>query len=175
MDFSVVCACNRWRTKTIDAVSVFLSWIPFLVMLWVVTALSFFFFDRQLGQQVFWGVTFAMALLFSINEVLIKRILTKWWGVRLRPYMAHPDKIVPVGRRHSDSSFPSSHVAGMMSGSTVLVFYHPSLWPLLLLATALVGFSRLHNGMHYLSDLLAGAVLGMMYGALGIYLSTLII
>jgi membrane-associated phospholipid phosphatase len=33
----------------------------------------------------------------------------------------------------------------------------------------LMGLSRIHNGMHYPSDVLVGIIMGMIYGSLGLY------
>jgi membrane-associated phospholipid phosphatase len=32
----------------------------------------------------------------------------------------------------------------------------------------LMGLSRVHNGMHYLSDVLVGIIMGLLYGTLGL-------
>jgi len=33
----------------------------------------------------------------------------------------------------------------------------------------LMTFARMHNGMHYPSDILVGSILGIIYGAVSIY------
>jgi membrane-associated phospholipid phosphatase len=33
-----------------------------------------------------------------------------------------------------------------------------------------MAFSRIHNGMHYLTDVLAGGILGFFYGLAAVYL-----
>lgn len=60
-------------------------------------------------------------------------------------------------------SMPSSHAANWFSAALVLfVYYRRSAWVTLPLAVT-VGFSRVYNGMHYPSDVAAGAVLGAGY------------
>jgi undecaprenyl-diphosphatase len=59
-------------------------------------------------------------------------------------------------------SFPSGHTATSFACATVLSSYAPRLRvPFFLLAT-LIGLSRIYNGMHYPTDVLAGAVLGVL-------------
>ena len=57
-------------------------------------------------------------------------------------------------------SFPSGHTLHAVAFSTVAVFHYPRLGWLLLPFTTLVALSRLVLGLHYPSDVLAGALLG---------------
>ena len=82
---------------------------------------------------------------------------------RSRPPVAHLDNS-PVG-----SSFPSGHVAAAMAylAITVVVFWHTrSRWARALSVTVtaaipiIVALSRMYRGMHFFSDVVAGAMLG---------------
>jgi membrane-associated phospholipid phosphatase len=85
---------------------------------------------------------------------------------RPRPFVAHP-QIHPLYVVHS-SSFPAGHAATAFAGATLLTYVAPRLWPLFVgLATA-VSFSRVYVGVHYPTDVLAGAAIGVGIGALGI-------
>ena len=60
----------------------------------------------------------------------------------------------------SHNSMPSSHAANWFAATmTLFLFYRRSLWFMLPLALG-VSFSRLYNGVHYPSDVLAGALIG---------------
>ena len=70
-----------------------------------------------------------------------------------------------AANKGSHNSMPSSHAANWFSATMVLfLFYRKSLWFMLPLALA-VSFSRLYNGVHYPSDVLAGAIIGAGYAA----------
>jgi 4-amino-4-deoxy-L-arabinose transferase-like glycosyltransferase/membrane-associated phospholipid phosphatase len=68
----------------------------------------------------------------------------------------------------SHNSMPSSHAANWFAGTMIcFLFYRRSLWFMLPLALG-VSFSRIYNGVHYPSDVLAGAILGAGYAVAGL-------
>jgi undecaprenyl-diphosphatase len=90
---------------------------------------------------------------------------------RPRPYVALPHLHTLISRPTS-ASFPSSHATTAFAGAVVLSFLLPRLWPLFLAAAALVAFSRVYVGVHYPSDVIAGAATGVIFAALIILLAT---
>ncbi len=70
----------------------------------------------------------------------------------------------------ASGSMPLAHATNWCAAATVcLWFYRRSLQFMLPLAVA-VSFSRIYNGVHYLSDVLVGALLGMRSAAAGLWL-----
>lgn len=64
----------------------------------------------------------------------------------------------------ANGSMPSSHAGNMFAVAMVsFLFYRRSAWVMFPLAAA-VGFSRIANGVHYPSDVVIGAILGMGTG-----------
>jgi undecaprenyl-diphosphatase len=59
-------------------------------------------------------------------------------------------------------SFPSGHAAAATAVAASLSLARPLLAPLLLPLAALVGYSRVRLRVHHLSDVLAGAALGLV-------------
>jgi 4-amino-4-deoxy-L-arabinose transferase-like glycosyltransferase/membrane-associated phospholipid phosphatase len=83
---------------------------------------------------------------------------------RLRPFNRLPDARLLVGK--SDSfSMPSSHALNWFSAAMItFIYYRKSIYYMLPLA-AVVSFSRIYNGVHYPSDVAAGAIFGAGCGA----------
>jgi len=104
----------------------------------------------------------------ALHELLIKRLLRSVIFIE-RPYLVDSN-INPIGARFSDSTFPSGHMSITAAVLTVLVFYYPKLWPFALVFLLLTAFSRMHNGYHYLIDIIFGLIFGVGYGFLAIFL-----
>jgi undecaprenyl-diphosphatase len=87
---------------------------------------------------------------------------------RKRPYETYTD-IVPYESRATDPSFPSGHTSFVFSMATTLSLQYKKWYivtPAYLYAGA-VGYSRMHLGKHYPSDVLIGAITGMGASWLG--------
>ena len=76
-----------------------------------------------------------------------------------------------IGRKRplddaSNPAFPSGHTAYAFAGATLLGNRYPKLRIPLYIGAGLVGFTRIYLGRHYLSDVIAGAAVGTLTGAL---------
>jgi undecaprenyl-diphosphatase len=63
-------------------------------------------------------------------------------------------------------SFPSGHTMNAFAIATVLALRYPPLSPVLSVLAACIGVSRVLLGLHFASDVVAGAVLGLAIGLL---------
>lgn len=80
---------------------------------------------------------------------------------RRRPYETYPD-IVPYESRATDPSFPSGHTSFAFSMATTLSLQYRK-WYVVAPAyiyAGTVGYSRMHLGKHYPSDVFVGALTG---------------
>ena len=84
------------------------------------------------------------------------------FGIVGKGYVPPDEMAANTGSRNS---MPSSHAANWFAATMVaFLFYRRSLRFMLPLALG-VSFSRIYNGVHYPSDVLAGAILGAGYAA----------
>ena len=94
------------------------------------------------------------------------------WGIgRDRPFITYPelDKLAPAG----SPAFPSGHTSMAFSTATSITIAYPKWYvyvPAFMWAGA-VGYSRMHLGVHYPSDVLVGAILGSGSAFLSSYLT----
>lgn len=164
MEFAIVKFLNHLGSSWIDPITIFISSNTLLGILGIIITAYFFIFDKKNGKKIAIAAAIAIGLHFLISEGFFKYILPDFDLIRLRPYLAHPGEIIPLGKLNTSSSFPSSHMAYVLSLLTVYVYYYRKF---LLPAAAFalfMAFARIHNGMHYPSDVAAGAMLGALYG-----------
>jgi undecaprenyl-diphosphatase len=122
-----------------------------------------------------------MAVVMTTNDGLMCNTI-KHAVARPRPFVTLPEArlfgdvgkgyVPPVldkngvnlaANQASHNSMPSSHAANWFAATMVLfLYYRRSLGFMLPMALA-VSFSRLYNGVHYPSDVLAGALVGAGY------------
>lgn len=106
----------------------------------------------------------ACALIFSllVNNIFLKNLVA-----RVRPYNAI-EGLVPIIKKPSEFSFPSGHAGSSFASACVLYRKLPKKSGVLLLILAvLISFSRLYVGVHYPTDVLAGAFTGAICSYLG--------
>ena len=102
------------------------------------------------------GITYAMK--YSID--------------RQRPYEKYPGLINPIEAEDSPS-FPSGHTAAAFSLATSLSITYPKWYviaPSAVWACG-VGFARINQGVHYPSDVLTGAAIGVGCAFVNVYVN----
>ena len=88
----------------------------------------------------------------------------KYTVKRDRPFVTYPEEFADkTGHDYSDSySFPSGHSTTAFATATALTLEYPK-WYVIVPSYAYAGtvaYSRMHLGVHYPSDVLAGALIG---------------
>ena len=131
----------------------------------------------RLGDGMFWYVLMgAIALLggargaavavqmaaTGVVAALLYRTLKRWTR-RPRPFRAHAD-ITALAAPLDEFSFPSGHTLHAVTFTVVALAHMPVLAPLLVPFTLLVAMSRVVLGLHYPSDVLAAAAIGVALG-----------
>jgi len=127
-----------------------------------------FWYALALGLAMFGGPTALPGVIHMVVVGVVGLItykLLKRATSRPRPFM-RSDDIVRACDVLDEYSFPSGHTLHAVSFTVVALVYFPYLAPLLIPFTLLVAASRPILGLHYPSDVLAGAGIGALIAGL---------
>ena len=106
------------------------------------------------------GVVMLSALVFCtlINTVLLKNLVQ-----RARPFDVVKGLTILIGRP-SGFSFPSGHTSTSFACAWAIMSMEKKFAVPAFILAALIAFSRVYVGVHYPTDVMAGAVIGIMCG-----------
>jgi len=136
--------------------------------------------------SIFFAKYFGYVLLFCLVLFLVKD-LKKYWRIvaealfiavfvrfilaeiirmiwfRPRPFVNNPVNLL-IPYNQSEASFPSGHASFYFTLSTIIYSYNRKIGILFYIASFLIILSRVFVGIHWPSDILAGAILGIGIG-----------
>jgi undecaprenyl-diphosphatase len=104
-----------------------------------------------------WQASIQLFVTGGVGVLLYK--LIKERAVRERPFITHP-AILCAAAPLDRYSFPSGHTLHAVCFTGIVASYHPELAAWLVGFTLLVALSRVVLGLHYPTDVAAGALLG---------------
>jgi undecaprenyl-diphosphatase len=140
---------------------------------WVLAAIivpGLYFFNRDAFKRQL----LPLAITVALGGLMVAGI--KVAVARPRPPAVFAEKSIsihlPAGEP-SDYSFPSGHTQTAFSAAVYLSMMFPSFSPVFILLATLVGFSRIALGVHFPSDVLAGAIFGAAIGIAGFKINIL--
>ena len=138
--FSIITNVNNW-------------YITYAILL----GISFFKGGRK-GRLAVLGVI----LLIIVTDQTGYRLLKEYFA-RPRPCNALIDVLIPLGCTGS-YSFPSNHALNNFAAAIFFYKLFPKLKWVLFISAALISISRVYLGLHYPSDIIGGAAIGLAFG-----------
>ena len=145
---------NNLRSGFLDPIMKAITMLGDKGLIWILITLALLIARRTRKL----GVMCAASMVFGL---IVTNLIIKNWAARIRPYemVQGLNCIVPLAK---DWSFPSGHTTNSLACAWVLFRKAPKKFgvPALILAI-LIAFSRLYVGIHYPTDVLGGALIGL--------------
>ena len=186
IDFNILNAIQSIRTPFLDTIMPLITFLGSGGIVWAVTALIMLCFKKSRKT----GIVIIVSLLLGLflSTMGLKNVIA-----RERPYNTEGALLtienLLIGAPSGRFSFPSGHAISSFSAATVILLYSKKLGipaiilaafvlykrsgrsgALALLTAALMGFSRLYLYVHFPSDVICGALFGILLAFLSNFL-----
>jgi undecaprenyl-diphosphatase len=115
------------------------------------------FWPAEQSRRHRWQWAAIVAVVAALVALGLNQIITHLWA-RPRPFLVHPATVLVTSAL--DGSFPSDHATFVFAAATSLFLFSRRLGIPALVFACLVAFSRVFVGVHYVTDVVAGAVIG---------------
>jgi undecaprenyl-diphosphatase len=150
-----------WSSPVLDHVLPWLTYLGshiavvlFIILSWIITK------QRKVLRR--------LLLLYGIQSVVIYSL--KFLVKRERPlfFLEMTSKLSKGPGEILDPSFPSGHAVYAFMMATLLSYWFPRYWIIFFIIAGIIAWTRIYLGLHYPTDVIAGALLG--YGITRVYI-----
>ena len=148
------------HTPLLDKILAFITSLGNAGIIWIVLAVVLLILPKTRRT----GIIVAAALLM---DLILCNLILKNLVARVRPYDINTAIAILI-KKPLDFSFPSGHTAASFAAMTALFLAKmKKAWIAALILAVLIAFSRLYFYVHYPTDVLGGAVVGILSGIIG--------
>ena len=154
---------ENFRCAFLDAIMPVITSLGNVGFIWLLISVILLFFKktRSLGFQLLISIGFA----YVIYQWVMKPIIA-----RPRPFTQNPIVELLI-KAPKDFSFPSGHTACGFSFVIILFLKKNKWWIPSLILASIIGFSRMYLYVHFFTDVICGALCGIIFGAISFYFS----
>lgn len=159
IDFIVLNAVQNLRCGILDTVMPAITYLGSGGIVWLGAAVIMLFFKRSRKAGI--SLIAALGIGWLLSTCGLKEIIA-----RPRPFNTEGGLLsaadLLIGIPSGTFSFPSGHALSSFSAAAVLFSYSKKIGIPALVLAVLISFSRLYLYVHFPSDILAGALLGVL-------------
>lgn len=157
---------SNLRCGILDSVMIFITGLGDSGKIWIACTILLLLIPRTRKAGLAMGIALAL-------EIICCNVVLKPFVARIRPCDVNTAVQLLI-ERPLDYSFPSGHTASSFAAASALYFGSKKIWIPAAILAGLIAFSRLYLYVHYPTDVLAGALIGIMIGWIGSVLANII-
>ncbi len=150
------------QSKIFDGLGIFFAdWLPYV--LGIILLIYVWWPKKDVSKN---RAMAAVALVAALVARFIVKGAIVLFYLKPRPYMYLPQahKLIYIMPWDNFQSFPSAHAMFFFAASTVIYRFNKKLGIFFFICSLLMGIARVFVGVHWPSDILAGALLGIATG-----------
>ncbi len=172
MEITILHFFESIHSTVLDSLMYYITFLAEKGILWIIVALLFLFVLPKRYRKIGLSVGIALVLSIIICNLILKNLVA-----RDRPFWADPALVDAnlESRFHifsgiDDFSFPSGHTSGSFAAAAAIRLWKKMEGNIAIILAVLIGISRMYLCVHYPTDVLAGAAVGIGCGIVGYYL-----
>lgn len=147
---------NAVSHPALDGIMYFVSLLGELgAIIWIV-CIALVIFDRKTGKEAALWTIVAVLISDQVIGHFLRSVVP-----RPRPFM-HLEGVRTLGHQWLTGSFPSGHASSTFAAALILSYFYPRLALPAFTFAVMTFFSRVYCGMHHPSDVLFGALAGLL-------------
>lgn len=125
--------------------------------------IAFTFFFKKYHRL---GIIYFLFLVLSVSTSDFIGGRVKKIVLRPRPFQIAETQTLLKAPAKEDRSFYSNHASNTFTAATYLTAFFPAGQIYFFTSAGLIALTRVHVGVHYPSDILTGAIMGLLWGFL---------
>lgn len=161
MEIAILNWIQNLHTPLCDNIMVFITHLGDKSIFWLIMTFGLILYPKYRKL----GITVAIAIMI---ETICCNLILKPLVARIRPFDINTSVQLLIAKP-LDFSFPSGHTGVAFAVVSVLFFRQNKMWIVAGILAVLIGFSRLYLYVHFPTDVISGAVLGILCGLIASY------
>lgn len=158
MEFDILYALQSIHTGPLDFVMTTVSKMGDAGFVWIIMALALMLSRKSRSCGFLMLVSMAICLLFG--NLFLKNLIARerpcWIDPSVQLLLANP----------TDYSFPSGHTMHGFTAATMIFLHNRRAGIAALILAAVIAFSRMYLFVHFPTDILGGAIIGVLVAML---------